>query len=126
VSTTKAITARVAHYCSGCQWHAIEGETPVIQPGHRYLRHVAFPGEDAVSGDRPWVLRECVGCACEKDDTAYLDAGACGTWCCGTTPCALPIEGGAPGHDHACRDCAGRREQVSMATGSYPPAVDRG
>jgi hypothetical protein len=106
VSTTSARTARKPFYCSKCQWRATEDDTPVIAPGHRYLRHVGFPGEDGVSGERPWVLRECVACAVETDDAAHLDAGACGSYCHGTTPCALPFQKGAPGHECQCRECA--------------------
>lgn len=105
MSTVKAVTARLAHFCSDCQWRG-QQEVPVIAPGHRYLRHVGFPGEDGVSGDRPWVVRECIACAGERDDTdPLLVADACGTFCHGTTPCALPFEKGSPDHEHACREC---------------------
>lgn len=106
MSTFKGVTARTAHFCSGCQMHAREYDVPVIAPGHRYLRHVGFPGDEGVSGDRPWVLRECVACASEREETdLLLVAKACGTFCHGTTPCALPFERGAPGHQHSCRVC---------------------
>jgi hypothetical protein len=106
MSSTKALTARVGHYCYSCQWNATEGDPPVIAPGHRYLRHTTFPGEPGhEEGTSPAVLGQCIRCACELDDHAHVDAGACGTFCCSTTPCALPFQRGAPGHDHQCRDC---------------------
>jgi hypothetical protein len=105
MGTSKAITARVAHFCSFCQMRASESATPVVQPGHRYLRHVGFPGEEGVGGDRPWVLVECISCATDKDDFAPVQAGACGTFCCGVTPCSLPFQKGAPSHNHACAIC---------------------
>jgi hypothetical protein len=74
-----------------------------IRPGHRYLRHVAFPGDDANGSDQPWVVKECVACATERDDHAgLLEAGACSTFCHGTTPCALPFRHDG---DHECRVC---------------------
>ena len=106
MSVTQALTARVGHYCFSCQWRAVEGDPPAIAPGHRYLRQVAFPGDEGLEeGTRPAVLNQCIRCVCEADFTANIDAGACGTFCCGTTPCALPAQKGAPGHDHQCREC---------------------
>lgn len=106
MSTTTAVTARIPRLCYDCQWNAPEGDTEVIQPGHRYLKHTTFPGDPGwEEGTRPVVQFQCIACACQTDDSAYLDADACGTWCCGTTPCALPIGKGAPGHEHSCRQC---------------------
>lgn len=106
MSTTKALTARVGHYCFSCQWRALEGDLPVIAPGHRYLRQTAFPGEPGYEeGAGPAALNQCIACSVGVDDHAWVGAGACGTWCCGTTPCALPFAQGAPGHEHRCRDC---------------------
>ncbi|GAA0550051.1 hypothetical protein GCM10010172_35140 [Paractinoplanes ferrugineus] len=112
MSSTTALTARKPHYCYSCQWRAVKGDTPIIAPGHRYFRQVAFPGDEGhEQGTQPAVLNQCIGCACEIDDGAHLQAGACGTWCCGTTPCALPFEKGSPGHEHQCRKCV--REAAS-------------
>lgn len=96
-TTTKARTARKAHRCDDCRRRA-------IAPGHRYLRHVLFPGDINTSG-KPWTSIECVACAADRDDTApLLAAGACATYCCGDLPCARPF-----GHDldHSCRRCLG-------------------
>jgi hypothetical protein len=105
VSSTKGITARIAHFCSFCQMHSSEDAVPVIQPGHRYLRHVGFPGDDGVGGERPWVLRQCITCASEKDDFTPVQFGACGSFCHGTTPCSLPFVPGAMNHECSCRVC---------------------
>lgn len=119
MSTSKAITARIAHFCSFCQMRASEDAEPVIPAGHRYVRHVGFPGEDGVTGERPWVLRECIACATEKDDYAPVQAGACGSFCCSTTPCSLPFQKGAPGHECACRLCVVLDKDL-RPTGSAP------
>lgn len=115
MSTTLARTARVPHLCDSCYWSPSLRGVPTIGPGHRYLRHVAFPGDDGhEEGTRPWALVECVACACERDATAgLLQAGACSGFCCGTTPCARPDRhaGG-----HACRTCL-----ISRAVG-WPAA----
>jgi hypothetical protein len=113
--TVLARTARTAHACATCDWHTSEGEPLAIQPGHRYLIHVAFPGADGYEdGTRPWRMKECVACACEREPTAgLLVAQACATFCCGDVPCALPFEPGAPGHDHSCRRCAIERTEVT-------------
>jgi hypothetical protein len=42
-----------------CQDH---GDRVVVR-GQRYVRMVAFPGHEAVGGDRPWVLKVCTRCA---------------------------------------------------------------
>lgn len=92
-TTVKGVTARKRHWCDATI------PAHVIAPGHRYLRHVAFPGDDVNGSDRPWVLPECAACA----DRFGRDAGACLTHCCGDVPCALPLD-----HDgaHSCRRCA--------------------
>jgi hypothetical protein len=129
--TTTARTARIAHACDTCRWTPSLRETPTIAagptaqrredhqdqsrpqrvptivPGHRYLRHVAFPegpmGEINQSSHLI-VITECVACACEREVTAgLLIAGACATFCCGDVPCALPF--GHRGDDHSCRRC---------------------
>jgi hypothetical protein len=98
----KAVTARKRHQCDTAQY-----ERHVIAPGHRYLRHVAFPGDDVNGSDRPWVLRECVACVEDRDAHAgSLIGGACATFCCGDTPCALPFKHDV---DHSCRRCAAVR-----------------
>lgn len=39
-----------------------------IEPGQRYRRHVAFPGDDGhEEGTRPWVIIECDGCIRDRD-----------------------------------------------------------
>jgi hypothetical protein len=60
--------------------------------------------------DRPYSLKECVACACERDDSAgLLVAEACATFCHGTLPCALPFKHDG---DHSCRKCAADRAHV--------------
>lgn len=105
MNTVQARTARVAHMCSTCDWHTDPNGTPAIQPGHRYLIHVVFPGQDGhEEGTRPWRAKECIACACNREDTAgLLVAGSCATYCHGTTPCALPHRHDG---DHSCRRCA--------------------
>ena len=105
MTTVKAVTARIPHLCDGCHWTPGLRGVPSIDPGHRYLRHVAFPGDDANESDHLVVLTECVACAYERDQSAGLDTGACAAFCCGVTPCARPFshEG-----DCSCRTCGGR------------------
>jgi hypothetical protein len=124
MSTFKGVTARAAHYCSGCQMHATLDETPAIQPGHRYLRHVGFPGDDGVSGERPWVLRECIACAGEREESdPLIIARACGTYCHGTTPCALPFQpAGVQEHQHACRECVRYRGDLVLTGNETNPS----
>jgi hypothetical protein len=102
VSTTvKGVTARKRHRCdeSSSTWGGIH----FIEPGHRYLRHVAFPDDDVNGSDRPWVLRECIACAEERDSPmGHLLGGACTTFCCAMVPCALPFKHDG---DHSCRRC---------------------
>lgn len=54
--TPRRVVARKAHRCEQC---GIAGK---IEPGHVYLRYVAFPG-DVHDGPAPWVIRECADCA---------------------------------------------------------------
>jgi hypothetical protein len=97
-TTVKAVTARKRHRCDE-SW----GDIHFIAPGHRYLRHVAFPGDDVNGSDQPWVLRQCVACAEDREYAAgMLTAGACSTFCHGMTPCALPLKHDG---DHSCRRC---------------------
>lgn len=113
--TTLAQTARKAHACAACDWRTNPDTPPSIAPGHRYLIHVSFPGDDGHPyGLPPSRDRVCVACAEEADyAAATLVAGACGSFCCGTTPCALPFERGAPGHRHSCREDARARARVT-------------
>lgn len=97
-TTVKAVTARKQHRCD-----TVWGEVHLIQPRHRYLRHVAFPDDDVNGSDRPWVLRECVACVEEREGCAMFTAGACSMFCHGTTPCALPFKHNG---DHSCLRCA--------------------
>ncbi|MGN9802043.1 hypothetical protein [Micromonospora sp. L32] len=107
-TTTKAITARIAHLCEGCYTVPSDHNVPTIAPGHRYLRHTAFPDGDINTSDRPFSVTECVACLANRDETApLLVAGACSTFCCGDVPCARPF-----GHDgdHECQRCLDRVE----------------
>lgn len=102
-TTVKAQTARTPHLCDNCHWTPSLRGIPTIAPGHRYLRHVAFPGDEVNQTDHPLSLTECVACACERDSHAgLLVAGACSTWCCGDVPCARPFRHDG---DHSCRRC---------------------
>lgn len=102
-TTLIARTSRVARLCDGCHWTASLRRVATIGVGHRYLRHIAFPGADGNETGRILTLTECVACACERDSTAgLLLANACSTFCCGDVPCALPFKHGG---DHECRRC---------------------
>lgn len=62
MSTVADRIARKTHACSD-YWHG-----HVIQPGERYRRHVAFPGDEGhEEGTRPWVLKECDACVKSRD-----------------------------------------------------------
>jgi hypothetical protein len=107
VSTVKAVTARRPYECDTCYWTASLRGVATILPGHRYLLHTAFPGDPGFEeGERPARNKECIACAGERDLADQLVAGACGTFCHGTTPCALPIGQGSPSHEHSCKKCA--------------------
>jgi hypothetical protein len=47
--------AKKVHYCSRC--HA------KIEPGTRYLEHVASPDHDDLGNEGWWRLAECIPCA---------------------------------------------------------------
>jgi hypothetical protein len=101
--TVKAITARLPHKCDNCHWTPTLRGSATIATGHRYLRHVTFPGDEANPTGHPISLIECVACACERDPSAgLLIAGACSTFCCGDVPCARPPHRDG---DHSCRRC---------------------
>lgn len=105
-TTVQARTSRKPRECDGCHWTPSLRGTPTIAPGHRYLRHVAFPGDEVNQSHRPYTNTECVACAAERDSaTPLLTAGACATYCHGTLPCALPAD--HDGH-HSCRQCMDR------------------
>lgn len=123
MGSTRAFTARVAHCCATCDRPTVNVDTTTaILPGHRYLRHVAFPGEDGFEdATRIWVAAECATCAIERDLDVATTYGICGSYCCGTEPCVLPFVKGAPGHDCVCKRCMNdRRELVTTADGSNP------
>lgn len=102
-TTIQARTSRIARLCDGCHWTPSLRGKPTIAPGHRYLRHVAFPGDEVNQSHRPYTNIECVACAAEREPTApLLIAGACATFCCGDVPCARPS---GHGEDHECRRC---------------------
>lgn len=99
-TTVKGVTARKRHRCDSA-WP----EHHIIAPGHRYLRHVAFPDDDVNGSDQPWVLRQCIACAEDSySPTGFLVGGACTTFCCALVPCALPFK--HDGDRHSCRRCA--------------------
>lgn len=104
-TTVKAVTARKQHPCDT----DYPGGGHVITPGHRYLRHTAFPGDDVNPTDRPWTLTECVACACRRNDgELLLITTVCLTFCCGDVPCARPVR--HDGH-HSCQRCARRGQE---------------
>lgn len=115
-STVRAVTARVPHQCEGCQWRlSLHGEA-TIRPGHRYLRHVAFPDGETNTGTTPWVVNECAACASAREQAGSLEpanTGACLTFCHGDTPCARPIRHDG---DHECRHC---RPQATPGRGHH-------
>lgn len=98
----KARTARIAHLCERCNY--TNRDTPSIAPGHRYLRHTAFPdGGEVNATHRPFSVTECVACLSDRDpDGPLLTADACATYCCALTPCARPLRHDG---DHECRQC---------------------
>lgn len=100
-TAVKARTARIPHLCDSCHETPSLRGVPTILPGHRYLRHTAFPGEFNDS-DRPYSITECVACAEERDSAGLLVAGAGSTFCHGTVPCALPVRHDG---DHSCQRC---------------------
>jgi hypothetical protein len=71
-TTTRARTARRPHLCDSCHWTPSLRGVATIQPGHRYLLHTAFPDGMVNTSDRPYSLKECVACTCERDDSAGL------------------------------------------------------
>lgn len=104
----RAHTARIAHLCETCHWTPSLRGVPTIVPGHRYLRHTAFPDGYEFVGDRPYSVTECVACLSERDPAApLLTAGACSTFCCGDVPCARPLNHDG---DHECKRCLDRVE----------------
>jgi hypothetical protein len=104
-----AVTARKPHFCGSCGRPPGMRGVATILPGHRYLRHVAFPEGSAGEinqSDRPIVMKECVACATEREVHAgSLEAGACASFCHGETPCARPLR---HDDDHECRGCPRR------------------
>jgi hypothetical protein len=111
-TTTRARTARRPHLCENCHWTPSLRGVATIQPGHRYLLHTAFPDGLTNTSNAPYTLKECVACACERDDDAgLLVANACATFCHGTLPCALPLKHDG---DHSCRRCAEDRTHVLL------------
>jgi hypothetical protein len=108
-------TARKPHACDGCH---LSGRTmPVILPGHRYLVHRVYADGYVVPvGTVPYELTECTSCAVAREYGADVGPlAACGGFCCGDEPCALP-----PRHagDHSCRRdaiAASREEELAHA-----------
>lgn len=118
MSSTIALTAAKAHYCSTCQPERLHRGVPVIARGYLHLRHVSYPGN---TQGRPVTTRECISCANERDDFTSLLAGACATSCHGHSLCALPL---GHGGSHSCSHC-GRLEATAQAGGWRPvPGYD--
>lgn len=112
-TTVQARTARKPHLCDGCHWTPSLQDKPTIAPGHRYLRHVAFPDGEINQSDRPYINTECVACLSDRDpDGPLLTAGACATYCCSLTPCARPLNHDG---DHECRRCLDRAPATTTA-----------
>lgn len=102
-TTVKARTARIARYCDVCHWTPSLRGVATIAPGHRYLRHVTFPGADGNESGRVITNTECIACLDDRETHGgVLIAGACATFCHGDVPCALPFKHGG---DHSCRRC---------------------
>jgi hypothetical protein len=124
MGTIKGVTARTAHPCENCWRVPSLRDTMNILPGHRYLLHTAFPGDDGFDAlERPFSVRECASCAVERDDYNASKYEICGTYCCSTEPCALPFEraGAGYGHDHVCKRCMNdRREMAPSVTAPNP------
>lgn len=119
MTTVKARTARIPHLCENCHWTPSLRGVPTIAPGHRYLRHTAFPDGEVNTGTAPYSVNECVACA-EGRGALELSRGvalACATFCCGDLPCARlhRHEGG-----HSCRRCAGLDANGRRAQKSQP------
>jgi hypothetical protein len=108
-------TARKPHACDGC--HLAGRTEPVILPGHRYLEYTVFAdGYTVALGTPPYRITECTSCACAREYAADVGPlAACGTFCCGTEPCALPV-GHPAGTDHSCRrDAQDRARELVTA-----------
>lgn len=102
-TTFLARTARKPRMCDSCHWVPSLRGVATIAPGHRYLRHVAFPGDEANQSDHIVVNTECVACVCAYDPSnGLLVVRACSSFCCGDVPCALPYTHRG---DHSCRRC---------------------
>lgn len=97
-------TARKPHACDGC--HLTGRTEAVIAPGHRYLLHRVYAdGYSVPLGTAPYELHECTSCAVAREHAADVGPlAACGTYCHGTEPCALPF--GHAGDRHSCRQDA--------------------
>ena len=60
-------TARKLTRCEGCGAH--------IEPGDRYLYHVASPHHDDLGNEHWWSLPECAACAARYDRPIAAKAG---------------------------------------------------
>lgn len=56
---TEARTARKPHHCSTSTRRCMGR----IQPGERYLLHVASPNHDGMGNEGWWPIAECAPCA---------------------------------------------------------------
>lgn len=59
-TTSRRLVARKRHLCESCP------EYRAIEPGEAYLRHTAFPGDDAgyaTYAGHPVSMPECASCA---------------------------------------------------------------
>lgn len=106
MSLTRGRTARIAHECDTCYWTPSLRGVAMILPGHRYLEHVAFPGDEGFEeGRQPARMKECGTHAMERDGFAATLYGICGSYCCGVQPCLLPAVKGSATHQCICKRC---------------------
>jgi hypothetical protein len=65
-----AVTEHTARKGRPC---GVDTCTRSIEPGQRYLRHVAFPGDEGYEeGTRPWVIEECAACCARWEALAQV------------------------------------------------------
>jgi hypothetical protein len=59
------VSERIARKARVCTSYPCRKE---IEPGQRYRRHVAFPGDEGYEhGEGPWVIVQCDSCIRERD-----------------------------------------------------------
>jgi hypothetical protein len=119
VRVTRVATARTTHVCASCPPGPGRRQ---IAAGHRYLRHTELPPR-AAADRRPVTVKQCVACAASIDTYAPIAAGACGSFCHGEVPCALPF--GHAGNAHHCRTCTAQGTPVPQGAGADETVVHR-